>query len=262
MIKRRTFIELTCLAACTLTYAAAKADTLATMRQSGTLRVAVLNDYAPFGSVGPDMQLVGLDIDLVKALGPKLGVKMELVPTTGSAQNIPLLQTGKVDLIVADLGETAERAKVIAFSAPYALTYNAVYGPADLSEAKPADLTGRSVSVPRGGTEDIELSKIAPSSTTIMRFEDDTTTLAAYSSGQVDNFVTGNSTAAVFAKLSPRPFVLKFRFDDEPAHMAVRKDDQAFLAKLNQVIGELRSDGTLSALSTKWLGSPLPSDFK
>ncbi len=234
------------------------ADALETMQRTGTLRVAVLNDYPPFGSVGSDMQLIGLDIDLVQVLGQKLGVKVEMVPTTGSAQNIPLLQTGKVDLIVADLGKTAERAKVIAFSDSYITGYNGVYGPSNLSVSRPAELAGHSVSVPRGGTEDIELTQVAPPETDIKRFEDDTTVLAAYSSGQVDCFVTGNSTAAVFAKTSARPFKLQFQLDDEPAYMGAKRVDQELLKRINAIIAELKSDGTLSALSIKWLGSPPP----
>ena len=58
---------------------------------------------------------MGYDVDFAKALAKSLGVKLELV-ATNPANRIPLLQSGKADLIVADITITPERAQVIDFS--------------------------------------------------------------------------------------------------------------------------------------------------
>lgn len=60
-------------------------------------------------------------MDFAEALAKSLGVKLELV-ATNPANRIPLLQSGKADLIVADITITPERAQVIDFSTPYFVT--------------------------------------------------------------------------------------------------------------------------------------------
>src|ERR1700733_3346830 len=101
----------------------AHADELDSILAAKTLRVAVPQDFPPFGSSGPDMRPVGYDIDTAKLIAQQLGVVLELVPVT-SANRIAYLTTHKVDLVISSLGKNAERAKVIDFSAPYAPFYN------------------------------------------------------------------------------------------------------------------------------------------
>jgi polar amino acid transport system substrate-binding protein len=89
------------------------ADGLADIMKAGTIRVAVPQDFPPFGSVGPDMQPQGYDIDMAGLVAAKLGVKLELVPVT-SENRIPFLQTHKVDIVISSLGKNPAREKVIA----------------------------------------------------------------------------------------------------------------------------------------------------
>lgn len=145
----------------------------------GTLKVAVPQDFPPFGSVGPDMKPRGLDIDTAQLLADRLKVKLELTPVN-STNRIPFLTTGKVDLVISSLGKNPDREKVIDFSRAYAPFYLAVFGPPDSPVKDIADLKGKTISVTRGAIEDIELSKVAPEGATIKRFEDNNSTIAAY----------------------------------------------------------------------------------
>ncbi|KAF1048003.1 MAG: Cyclohexadienyl dehydratase [Herbaspirillum frisingense] len=97
----------------------AHADALADIQKSGVLKIAVPQDFAPFGSVNSDLQLQGLDIDVAKLIAQKMGVKVQLVPVA-SANRIAYLQTHKADLVISTLGKNAEREKVIDFSQAYA----------------------------------------------------------------------------------------------------------------------------------------------
>ena len=170
----------------------AKADQLDDIQQKGVLKVAVPQDFPPFGSVGADMQPHGYDIDMAGYLAQKLNVKLELVPVT-SANRIPYLQTRKVDLVISSLGKNPEREKVIDFSTPYAPFFLGVFGAENVVVQKADELTGKTIGVTRGAVEDMELSKIVPASTTVKRFEDNNTTLSAYLSGQVDLIATVES---------------------------------------------------------------------
>jgi ABC-type amino acid transport substrate-binding protein len=92
-----------------------QADQLADIKAAGVVKVATFDANPPFGSVDPKThQLVGYDVDFAQALAKSLGVKLELV-ATNPANRIPLLQSGKADLIVADITITPERAQVIDF---------------------------------------------------------------------------------------------------------------------------------------------------
>lgn len=100
----------------------AQADQLADIKAAGVVKVATFDANPPFGSVDAKThKIVGYDVDFAEALAKSLGVKLELV-ATNPANRIPLLQSGKADLIVADITITPERAQVIDFSVPYFVT--------------------------------------------------------------------------------------------------------------------------------------------
>jgi polar amino acid transport system substrate-binding protein len=115
--------------------AAARADALADIMKSKVIKVAVPQDFAPFGSAGPDLKPVGYDIDMANLIAAKLGVKAEIIPVT-SANRIPYLQTKKADLVISSLGKNPEREKVIDFSNAYAPFFSGVYGTKDIAVAK------------------------------------------------------------------------------------------------------------------------------
>ncbi|QFR34781.1 transporter substrate-binding domain-containing protein [Ancylobacter sp. TS-1] len=248
------------LAATQMTLPAA-ADALATIEANKVIRIAVPQDFPPFGSVGADMAPKGYDVDVAKLIAEKLGVKLELVPVT-SANRIPYLQTSKVDLVISSLGKNAEREKVIDFSIAYAPFFNGVFGPADVAVKDAAGLAGKTVGVTRGAVEDLELTKIAPADTTIKRYEDNNGTISAFLSGQVDVIATGNVVAAaILARNPPKKPEIKFLIKNSPCYIGLNKNEPALLAKVDAIIGAAKKDGALDAISEKWLGTKLPAEL-
>jgi polar amino acid transport system substrate-binding protein len=238
------------------------ASQLETVQERGTLKVAVPQDFPPFGSVGPDLQPVGYDIDTAKYLANEMDLKLELVPVT-SANRIPYLQTRKVDLVISSMGKNPEREKAIDFSMAYAPFFLGVFGTESATVSSPADLSGKVVGVTRGSVEDLELSKLAPEDATIRRFEDNNTTISAYLSGQVDLIATGNLVVAKIAEnAGDRKPVSKFMIKNSPCYIGVHKGDDALLAKVNSLIYKGLSDGSLDKLSMTWLKAELPAELK
>ncbi|AKJ68986.1 glutamine ABC transporter, periplasmic, glutamine-binding protein [Pandoraea thiooxydans] len=249
------------LAAACLMAPLAHADQLASIKHAGVLRVAVPQDFPPFGTIGPDLKPQGYDIDTGALIAKGLGVKLELIPVK-SDNRIPYLTTGKADLIISSLGKSPERAKVIDFSDPYAPFFNGVFGPADMAIGKPADLAGKTVGVTRGAVEDLELTKVAPASTTIQRFEDNDATISAYLSGQVPLIATGNVVAATINGRDPkRRLETKFLMKDSPCYVGVNKNEGALMAAVNKILAQAKTDGALNRISEKWLHAPLPKQF-
>lgn len=234
---------------------------LADITSRGTLRVAVPQDFPPFGSVGLDMTPQGYDIDVAKLIAEKLGVKIELTPVT-SANRIPFLQTNKVDLVISSLGKNPDREKVIDFSTAYAPFFNGVFAPDNVAVTKVEDLSGKTVGVTRGSVEDLELTKIIPADATVKRYDNNNGTISAFLSGQVQVVATGNVVAAaIIEKNPPKKPLLKFLIKNSPCFVGLNKDQPNLKAKVDEIITAAKADGTMNAIAQKWLKTDLPKDL-
>lgn len=252
----------TLLCGSALMQSVAHADTLSDISQRSVLKVAVPQDFPPFGSVGPDLKPRGLDIDTAQLLADKLGVKLALTPVN-STNRIPFLTTGKVDLVISSLGKNPEREKVVDFSKPYAPFYLGVFGPEASSIDTLDALNGKTISVTRGAIEDMELSAVAPQGATIKRFEDNNSTIAAYLSGQVDLIASGSVVMSAIAAKNPAKVpVLKLKLKDSPVYVGMAKEQPALRAKVDEILVQAKADGSLGRNAEKWLKQPLPADFE
>ncbi|ANN75774.1 transporter substrate-binding domain-containing protein [Bordetella flabilis] len=258
-MNRRHLLLTLCAAATLCAAGPVRADALQDVLKTGRIRIAVPQDFPPFGSVGPDLKPLGYDIDTARLIGQRLGVVVELVPVT-SANRIAYLQTGKVDLVISSMGKNAEREKVIDFSAAYAPFFNGVFGPATVKASSAQDLDGKTIGVTRGAVEDIELSKIAPAGATIKRYEDNNGTISAFLSGQVQLVATGNVVAAaILARNPPKKPETKFLIKDSPCYIGLNKNEPALKARLDTILAQAKQDGSLNAISRKWLGADIPA---
>jgi polar amino acid transport system substrate-binding protein len=238
---------------------AAKAD-LQDIMKAGVVRIGVPVDVPPFGSIDKNQQPAGLDIEMAKLVAKELGVKLEMQQITG-ANRIPYLMTNKLDIVISVMGATPERAKQIAFTSPYAALFIGVFGPADAKVTKPDEIGSLRVGVARGTTQDIELTRLAPKAT-IVRFDDDATTAAAYLAGQVDLFATANVVAEDLTKKNPdKGFDTKFVMRYSPCHMGIRHGNPELLRWLDTFIFYNRMNGTLNRLSEQWIGKPFPENL-
>ena len=238
------------------------ANQLEDIKKSGVLKVAVPQDFAPFGSVSKDMSIEGYDVDTAKLIADKLGVKLELIPVT-SANRIPYLQTGKANLTISSLGKNPQRAKAIDFSDAYGIFYLGVFGSKDVNVTAVSDLKGKTVGVTRGTIEDMELSDKVDSSVTIRRFEDNNMTTSSFLSGQVNLIATGNVIVSELARKNPgkEEAVTKFMLKNNPCYIGVKKGEPELLAYVNSFIKEYKVNGKLNESSKKWFRMDLPKDL-
>lgn len=221
-----------------------------------TIKIAIPTDFPPYGFVGTDLQPQGLDVDTAKLIASKLGVKVELVPVT-SANRIPYLQTRKADLVISTLGKNAERLAVIDFTAAYSPFFQAVFAPKSLTVTGFADLAGKTIGVTRGAIEDQELTKLAPATADVKRFEDNNATVSAFVSGQTQLIATGASVAGNMMARNPQLGAgYKLLLKDSPNFIGVAKGEDALRLKVNEIIIAAKKSGEIDALAKKWLGRP------
>jgi polar amino acid transport system substrate-binding protein len=220
------------------------------------ITIAIPTDFPPYGFVGTDLKPQGLDIDMANYIAAKLGVAIELAPVT-SANRIPYLQTKKADLVISTLGKNPEREKVIDFTAAYSPFFQAVFAAKGTALKSFADLAGKSVAVTRGAIEDQELTKLAPSSADIKRFEDNNATVSAFVSGQVQAIATGASVAGnMMAKNPQLGTEFKLLLKDSPNFIGVGKGEDKLRLKVNEIIAEGKKSGDIDKMAVKWLGRP------
>lgn len=262
MISRRILVA-ALAGLCTLGAAsiASAQDALAKIESSKTIRIAVPTDYPPYGFVGTDLQSQGLDIDMAKLIAEKLGVTLEMVPVT-SANRIPYVQTGQVELVISTLGKNAERMKVIDFTHAYSPFFQAVYAPASTKIESFDDLGGKTIAVAKGAMEEQELTKVGPASMEFKRYEDQAASTAAFVAGQTDVIATSVSNATLMAKNNPKLGAeFKLLIKESPNYVGIAKGQDALRAKVNEIILAAKADGTLNAMSEKWLGQPIHGDL-
>lgn len=253
----RTFLTAVCaLALVAAASVDARADKLADIISKGVVRVIVFADVPPFGSQNAARELEGFDIDMAKLVAKSLGVRLELVQAP-AASRIPFLITDKADMNIAAMSITAERARQVMYSAPYADTSLAVYGAKSVAVTGPGELGRNKISVAKGTTEDLVLSALAPGAD-IMRTEDNATAVQAYLSGQSQMLAANSVVVVELAKKNPnKEFDFKFALRRAPAHITVRMGEHNLLRWLDTFIFQSTLNGDLDELHKKWLGGPM-----
>jgi polar amino acid transport system substrate-binding protein len=254
-ILRRLFLAALVLLA---GHAAASAQTLAQIRAKGKLVVGVMVDVPPFAILDENRQPAGYDIEIAKLLAQRIGLPLDMVVVTGP-NRIPYLVTGKVDLLVAVLGIIPERTKLVSFSIPYAGFSQFVYGPKAKKITGPEDLKDLTIGVPRANTSDIALTKVAPKSATILRFDDDASVRQALAARQVDVVTASVSGLPALEKLvGVGTYERKFDLLTQVQGVAVRLGQSELVDWLNEAIADMKAKGVLEELNRKWTGLPLP----
>lgn len=255
MFKSKILIAIPLLIAMGSTHA----DQLSDVLKEGKITIAVPENFPPFGSVGKSLEHEGYDVDVAKLIAEDLGVELEVLPVT-SKQRIPFLSSGKVDLVISSMGANPERAKSIWFSSAYAPFFSGAFAAADKSISSAADLDGMKVGLTGGTLEDLELTDMVSDKVEIVRFGDNAATISAFTAGQVDVLVTGNTVAAKVSEDKPDlNLETKFIIKESPAFMGVKSGEMNMLQWVNVFILHKKLGGQLNELSEKWFGQPLPS---
>jgi len=239
--------------------AALAGDTLADVKKKGVLVAGVKDSLPPFGSVDPKTkEFVGYDIDFVKHIANKLKVKVEFKPVT-SANRMPMLMEGRVDILAATMTKNPERAKQIDFSYTYFLTGQKFLTKKGTVKSL-KDLEGKKIGTAKGSTSEQNVKKSVPSAT-ILSFDDYPQGVLALQQGKVIAVTTDESIlAGQLGKLEKNPATKgKFEIPDlqissEPYGLGMRKGDVNFVKFVNDTILAMEKSGEAKKLFQKWFG--------
>ncbi|MFJ3458848.1 ABC transporter substrate-binding protein [Scandinavium goeteborgense] len=260
---KKTTVALALLAS---SIGAAQADQLADIKAAGVIKIATFDANPPFGSVDAQTHdLVGYDVDFANALAKALGVKLELV-ATNPANRIPLLQSGKADLIVADITITPERAQVIDFSTPYFVTGQQFLVPSKAGD-KLDDYQRARIGAVKGTTGEQSLHQRFPQSR-VLSYDDIPLALTALRNGNVQA-ITQDSTILA-GLLAEAPDKAKFKIlpdllSKEEIGVGVKKGEPTLLKAVNDELAKLEQSGEATTIYNRWFGpqtkTPQPRNF-
>src|SRR5262249_6238428 len=154
------------------------------------LDVGVKCDYPPFGYTDENGKIVGYEVDMVRrmalyAFGNQNAVQAQCVV---AANRIPFLTTDRIDMIVATLTYTPERAKTIAFSDPYFSAAGRMLVPDRSSLKEARDLSGKSVSTIRGSVYAAYFQNCVPGAQ-VLQFDQTSDALSALLQGRAQAFM-------------------------------------------------------------------------
>lgn len=227
----------------------AAADTLAQIKERGTIRIGVFGDKPPFGYVDADGKNQGFDIEIAKALSADLfGTpdKVEFV-LTEAANRVEYLKSGKVDVILANFTQTPERSEVVDFAAPYMNVALGVVSPANAPVSDIAQLQGKTLLVNKGTTADAFFTK-NHSEVNLLKFDQNTETFDALKDGRGAALAHDNALLWAWAKENPDYEVAIASVGPaENIAPAVRKGDAVLLDWVNERIAAIKQDGRLLA---------------
>jgi polar amino acid transport system substrate-binding protein len=238
--------------------ATGSAQTIDDIVKRGKLIVGVNTTTPIFGLMGKDGQPEGYDSDVARLAGKYMGVPVEFVPVT-SANRIPYLLSGRVDVVIALFGITPERALQVSFSIPYATEAATLVAPQSRSVKTVDDLKGLRVGVPRGAMQDLILTPVAAEKgINLMRFDDEATGLQAMISGQIDLVGTGLLVHRTLNRNDPgKNYEVKIVLRELHFGIGTRRNQTDLIQWLNTFIYFIKNNGELDAISRKWRELPL-----
>lgn len=214
--------------------------------------------YAPFESQNDKGEIVGFDIEVVQAVAKKAGLEVKFVNTPWEGI-FNALNQGDRDLLVSAITITEERKQTMDFSQPYFDAQQLIAVKEGSKVTKFDDLKKLKVGVQTGTTGDEVVTKLqGKTSANIKRFESTPLALKELESGGLDAVVADNGVVIHHVANNPGQ---KFKtvadqsFQPEQYGIAVKKGNAELLAKINEGLSGIKSDGTYDQIFAKYFGS-------
>jgi len=214
-----------------------------------TVRMGTEGAYPPFNFINDAGEVDGFERELGDKLCEMAGLTCEWV-TTDWDSIIPNLQSGNYDTIIAGMSITEERGKVIDFTQNYIPPAESAY----VAMSADADIKGGVIAAQVGT---IQAGYVAESGATLLEFATPDETVAAVRNGEADAVFADKDYLAPIAAESGGQLVM---LDADVqlgggVGMGLRKSDTELKAKFDAAISELKADGTINAMITKWFGA-------
>lgn len=231
-----------------------------TLIEDGKLTVVAELGFAPFEYMDEKTgEPVGFDVDVINAVAEKMGLTASYLPNQKFDTLVPIIkQGGKADVSIAAITITDERLESVDFSEPYLDSNQAIVVAKGSSETQETLNDASKQVVCQGGTTGDEwIGENLPDAVRVP-VDDVTAALTGVQTGLyqamvVDLPVASYMLAQSFSDLQ----IVKEIPTGEQYGIAVSKDNPELTQAVNKALEDMKSDGTMKEIETKWFGSEI-----
>ncbi len=234
---------------------AAESGKLAQIKAAGKIVVGTSADYPPYESIDADGNFVGFDMDLIRAIGEKLGVEVEIQDMPFDSL-IASVQEGKIDAVIAAMQATAERDEQVDFTIPYRMTRDAFAAApgSGLVIEKPEDAAGKSIGAQTGTVQEgwIQRNLVEAGLTPadmVFSYERADQAALDVANGRIQLLLMDAEPAMELARQTGLEILLITELTAEGGKSIAIPDGASDLkAELDRIIQELLDDGTIQRI--------------
>lgn len=216
----------------------------------GKLIMGTNASFPPYEFVDDDNNVVGIDAEIAQKIADKLNLTLEikdmefdsLIPAVGKS----------IDVVLAGMTVTEERKLSVDFSDSYAKGIQSIIVKEGSDIKTVDDLEGKKIGVQSGTTGDNYCTGDYGQEN-VKQYSNGSLATAALVNDQVDCVVIDNEPAKNYVAANKGLKILETSYADEDYAIAISKDNNALLEKINDALAELKADGTLDEIVNKYI---------
>ncbi len=216
-----------------------------------TLTMGTNASFPPYEYVDDNGKIVGIDAEIAQAIADKLGMKLEIKDMEFDSL-IPAVKSKSIDLVLAGMTVTEERKQSVNFSDSYSTGVQVVIVKENSEIKTVDDLKGKKIGVQAGTTGDAYCSDDFGEEN-VKQFSNGSLAVAALANGQVDCVVIDNEPAKNYVAANSGLKILDTEYVTEDYAIAISKDNDDLLKKVNDALKELKDDGTVGKIVGKYI---------
>lgn len=216
----------------------------------GVLVMATNAAFPPYEYYEGD-KIVGIDVEIAEAIAKELGMTLEIEDMDFNSI-ITAVQSGKADIGAAGMTVTEERLQNVVFSESYATGVQVIIVPEDSDIASPDDLEGKMIGVQEATTGHIYCADDYGEDN-VTAYTTGANAVEALKTGKVDCVVIDNEPAKAFVEANEGIKILETEYVTENYAIAIAKENEDLLNKVNAAMEQLKEDGTIQAIIDKYI---------
>ncbi|MDB5744946.1 MAG: extracellular solute-binding protein family 3 [Polaromonas sp.] len=228
--------------------------------QNKELVVASSATYRPFAYENPNKEIVGYDVDIIKAVAQKAGLQIKVVNTPWSGI-FAALNNGDVDLVISGVTINDKRKQSYDFTAPYFEARQLIAVSRDSGVKSLKDLAGKKIGVVNGSTgDDIASREFGKTNPDIRRFESTPVVISELVNTGLDAAIGDNGVIAFRVQEHKQLKTISDpSFPKEFFGIVVKQGNKALLDKLNAGLAAVKADGSYAQIYRKWFQADAPA---
>jgi polar amino acid transport system substrate-binding protein len=235
-------------------------STLEQVKEQGYFTLGLDDSFPPMGFRSDDNEIVGFDIDMAREVAERMEVELRLRPVDWDGV-ILSLNKGDIDMVWNGMTITESRQEKIDFSDPYLANRQVVIVRSDAEIEDKEDLAGKVIGFQMGSSSETAVNsepEVAESFDRVKKYSNNVEALLDLKAGRVDAIVVDEIMGRYYiAKREGVYRVLEEDFGREEYGIGFRKEDDAFRKRIDEILDEMRADGTAAEISRDWFGEDI-----